>query len=123
MKKYSLILLALLLMLAACGNDTTEGYETVDIDEVQQLQDDGAIIVDVREADEFAAGHIIDAINVPLSGLRESNWSELDEEETYVIICQSGNRSIEASDILIEEDFDIVNVSEGMSSWTGETEK
>lgn len=123
MKKYSLILIALLFVLVACGTKTTEGYETVEIGEVQQLQDDGAIVVDVREADEFAAGHIIDAINVPLSGLRESNWAELDDDETYVIICQSGNRSIEASDILIEEDFDVINVSEGMSSWTGDTEK
>lgn len=123
MKKYSLILIAIVLMLVACGTDTTEGYKTVDIDEVQQLQDDGAIVVDVREEDEFSQGHIIDAINVPLSGLRENEWSELDEDETYVIICQSGNRSIEASDILIEENFDIVNVSEGMSSWTGDTEK
>lgn len=123
MKKYSLILIAIVLMLVACGTDTTEGYETVEIDEVQQLQDDGAIVVDVREEDEFSEGHIIDAINVPLSGLRASEWSELDEDEAYVIICQSGNRSIEASDILIEENFDIVNVSEGMSSWTGDTEK
>lgn len=122
MKKYSFILIILVLILVSCGTDKVKGYETVEINQVQQLQDDGAIIVDVREVEEFAEGHIIDAINVPLSELREGNWAELNKEESYVIICRSGNRSIEASDILIEEDFDFVNVSEGMSSWTGDIE-
>lgn len=51
MKKFSWIVFIAVLLLAGCGTD--EGYVTVDITEVQQLQDDGAIVLDVREVEEF----------------------------------------------------------------------
>ena len=89
---------------------------------MQALQDNGAIVVDVREPSEFAAGHIIDAINLPLTQIQKGNRDGLSKDKSYVIICQSGNRSIEASNFLSEDEFDVTNVSEGMSSWTGETE-
>ncbi|MFD1928565.1 rhodanese-like domain-containing protein [Sporosarcina siberiensis] len=120
MKKIGWLIIAILLLLAACG--TEKGYVTVDIDEVQQLQDDGAIVLDVREVDEFAEGHIIGAINAPLSELKNGERSVLDEKQSYIVICRSGSRSIVASELLIKEGYDLVNVSEGMSSWTGEVE-
>ena len=89
---------------------------------MKALQDNGAIVVDVREPSEFAAGHIIDAINLPLTQIQKGNRDGLSKDKSYVIICQSGNRSIEASNFLSEDEFDVTNVSEGMSSWTGETE-
>lgn len=116
------LLVAVLLVVTGCGSKDEKSYKTVDIDEVQQLQDDGSIVVDVREPNEFSAGHIINAINLPLSQIQEGNREGLSKDKSYVIICQSGNRSIEASNFLSEDDFDVINVSEGMSSWTGETE-
>lgn len=123
MKKLSWIVFVALFLLGACAID--EGYETVDISQVQQLQDDGAVVLDVREVEEFAEGHIIGAVNVPLSALKIGKIGEradLTKEQSYIVICRSGNRSIEASDILIKDGYDLVNVSEGMSSWTGEVE-
>lgn len=122
MKKYSSVIFVMLLLLVACTAGNADGYETTDIDNVQQLQDDGMIVLDIREVEEFAEGHIIGAVNLPLSELKDGNFAGLDNDDSYVVICRSGNRSIEASDILFKEGFDVVNVSAGMSSWTGEIE-
>lgn len=122
MKKGLFIFIGLLFLIFGCATGEESSYKTIDIDGVQQLQDDGAVVLDVREVDEFAEGHIIGAINHPLSVLREGDFSGLNKVDSYVVICRSGNRSIEASDILFKEKFDIVNVSTGMTSWTGEVE-
>lgn len=122
MKKLKWVFLTVILLLTACANKTADNYTSINLDEVKQLQDDGAIVLDVREVEEFADGHIIDAINVPLSELKQDYRADLNKKETYIVICRSGNRSIEASDILFEDGYDVVNVSEGMSSWMGEVE-
>ncbi len=136
MKKL-LLMFSTLLVLTACGgndespvaeetNQTAEletPYVTIDIDEVMDYIDDGYTVVDVREIDEFNSGHIPNAVNAPLSGLENDRFTPLETNEKYIIICQSGNRSITASNILSEAGYDIVNVSEGMSTWTGEIEE
>lgn len=121
MRKMSWIVFIVLLLLVGCGTD--EGYETVDVSQVLELQADGAVVLDVREVEEFEEGHIIGAENVPLSALKTGERAGLNKEESYIVICRSGSRSKEASDILSKEGYDLVNVSEGMSSWTGEVEK
>lgn len=123
MKKGSIVLIFIMLLLVGCSAGNEEEYETIEIGDVQQLQDDGKIVLDVREVEEFSEGHIVGAVNLPLSELKEDNFAELDKSESYIVICRSGNRSIEASDILSAEGFDVLNVSEGMSSWTGEVER
>ena len=122
MRKISWIVFVALLLLVGCGTETEKGYLTVDINQVQQLQDDGAVVLDVREVEEFAEGHIIGAVNAPLSKLKTGERSVLDKKQSYIVICRSGSRSKEASELLIDEGYDLVNVSEGMSSWTGELE-
>jgi len=122
---------ALLFFGVACSaqNETSEvnqveqvAYETIDIDEIDRYVADGYTVVDVREVDEYESGHITDALNVPLSGLENGEFGNLNKDEPYVIICRSGNRSQTASQILIDEGYDVVNVSEGMSTWTGDIE-
>ncbi|WP_438317927.1 rhodanese-like domain-containing protein [Sporosarcina sp. FA9] len=120
MKKVFWMVFVVLLLLTACG--TEKGYLTIDIDQVQQLQDDGAVVLDVREVEEFEEGHIIGAVNAPLSKLKTGDRSVLDKKKSYIVICRSGSRSKEASALLIDDGYDLVNVSEGMSSWTGEVE-
>jgi len=97
-------------------------YETIAIDEIVDYVADGYIVVDVREIDEYETGHIPDAINAPLSALENGDYSPLNKNEQYIIICRSGNRSQTASNMLTSEGFDVVNVSEGMSSWAGDVE-
>ena len=77
-------------------------------------------IIDVREIHEYAAGHIPSAENFPLSTLG-SDFSKLDKDQKYYVICQAGGRSAKAYDFLDAEGFDVINVEGGMNNWPGET--
>lgn len=81
--------------------------------------DEGKVIVlDVRTPEEYNSGHIPDAELVPLQVL-DGMSSELKKDKSYLIVCRSGNRSQQASEILAEKGFkDIYNMSGGMNSWT-----
>lgn len=115
MKKWLVAVIAVsILALAACSNDSA-GYETIDMDE-------GFVVLDVREPNEFAEGHIPSAQNKPLSAIQQEDFTELSKKEKYIVICRSGNRSQTASEILFNEGYEVVNVSTGMSSWTGAIE-
>lgn len=122
MKKLLVVVTILMMLLVACSNDESS-YETIALNDVVSQQEQGALVVDVREADEYAAGHIPGAMNKPLSEISAGNYEGLDPEQSYVIVCQSGNRSKQASDILVEEGYQVTNVKQGMSSWTGAVEK
>ncbi|HSP22277.1 MAG TPA: rhodanese-like domain-containing protein [Planococcus sp. (in: firmicutes)] len=122
MKKRLVLVLAVLgaLLLSACGQDS--GYETIQIDEVAAKQEAGFTVLDVREAYEYEQGHIPGAENKPLSLLQSGDFEGLQKDAKYVVICQSGNRSKEASEGLLEEGYEFVNVAQGMSSWEGAVE-
>jgi rhodanese-related sulfurtransferase len=122
MNKRLMLLLAVLgvLLLSACGQGA--GYETIQIDEVAAKQEAGYTVLDVREAYEYEQAHIPGAENKPLSLLQSGDFEGLQEDAKYVVICQSGNRSKQASDLLLEEGYDFVNVAQGMSSWEGAVE-
>lgn len=124
MKRWLLAVVAIsILALAACSNDNdSASYETIDIDEVEAKMEEGFIVLDVREPEEFAEGHIPSAQNKPLSAIQQEDFTELSKQEKYIVICRSGNRSQTASEILLNEGYEIVNVSTGMSSWTGAVE-
>ena len=77
-------------------------------------------ILDVREIHEYAAGHIPSAENFPLSTLG-SDFSKLDKNQKYYVICQAGGRSAKAYDFLNVQGFDVINVEGGMNNWPGET--
>ena len=75
-----------------------------------------ARIVDVREPDEWAQGHIAHASLVPLATV-PGNIESFDGEPTY-IVCRSGGRSGRACDFLRGQGRSVVNVTGGMIAWT-----
>ena len=75
-----------------------------------------AHIVDVREPNEWAAGHIGQASLVPLATV-PGNLEAFDAEPTYVV-CRSGARSAQACDFLRGQGRVAVNVTGGMIAWT-----
>ncbi|GAA0036615.1 hypothetical protein JCM18882A_25210 [Brevibacterium metallidurans] len=77
---------------------------------------DGAAIIDVREDDEWEAGHIEGAIHVPLGELPE-RLDDLPLDDDMYIICRTGGRSLRATAWLNLNGFDAFNVEGGMGSW------
>ena len=83
----------------------------VHINEVRGLVEDGAYIIDVRESDEYEAGHLKTAHNIPLSELRE-HLDEIPKDEPVYVHCRSSQRSYYALRALKGRGFDnIVNIS------------
>ena len=76
----------------------------------------GTILLDVREQEEWDAGHAPDARLVPLSQLQE-RVSELPEDTRILVVCHSGMRSMRATAFLRSEGLDAVNVVGGMVAW------
>ncbi|GEK91269.1 rhodanese-like domain-containing protein [Alkalibacterium kapii] len=97
-------------------------YRSISMDEFQQKQKKENInIIDVREADEFAADHIPGAVNTPLSEFAQ-HLSKIDKNKENYIICLTGARSSVASDYLGNNGYTVTNVMGGMSAWRGDIE-
>lgn len=80
------------------------------------------IIVDVRRADEFAEGHIPDAINIPNESIEDEPAELPDKEQTIYVYCRSGRRSKEAAQKLVELGYTSIIECGGILDWTGEIE-
>jgi rhodanese-related sulfurtransferase len=122
LKKASYVItLVLLLLLASCGN---AGYRNVEVGEAKELIDKQEVVVlDVRTPEEFQQGHIPGATLIPVQVL-EGSLKELDKDTAYLVVCRSGNRSVQASDILTSNGFkEVYNMTGGMNSWTYEIEQ
>lgn len=82
---------------------------------------DQIVVLDVREAAEYAFDHIPNSLSIPMGEL-ESRFNELNKEDEIYVICRTGNRSDFAAQKLAENGFtNIINVVPGMSQWSGET--
>jgi len=76
----------------------------------------GASIVDVREADEWSAGHAPHAALIPMSQV-EARIDEIQPEHPAVIVCRSGGRSKAITELLTARGINAVNVEGGMRAW------
>lgn len=89
---------------------------TVGIDKVPDPLPDELSVLDVREADEWVAGHIDGAIHIPLNQLPE-RVQEIPEGQTLVV-CKVGGRSAQAVAYLGQLGRDVVNLEGGMLDWS-----
>jgi rhodanese-related sulfurtransferase len=100
------------------------GSKTITTDELADRLATGApVLIDVREPDEFAAGHVPKAVNVPLGDLQRGLGAFDPHAETYVI-CQSGRRNVTAVKLLTRAGFDhAYSVKGGTSAWRGRLQR
>ena len=91
--------------------------EAVDPQRAAELVEAGDVdVLDVREPDEFAAGHIAAARNVPLASLSEQAGT-LDRERTLLVHCQTGPRQTMAAAALEAAGYDVRLLSGGFEAW------
>ena len=86
------------------------------VDEAIERAAAGTVLIDVREQDEWDAGHSPDARLVPLSEL-QARVDEIPTDQPVLIVCHSGGRSLRATAFLRAEGVDAINVVGGMSAW------
>jgi rhodanese-related sulfurtransferase len=76
----------------------------------------GTVLLDVREQDEWDAGHAPDAVHIPLGDLPE-RVGELDPDARVLVVCHSGARSARATAWLNQGGYDAANLDGGMVDW------
>ncbi len=95
MKKLFIIIISMLL-LCSCSSKGT--YQTIKCSDIT----DDMIIIDVREANEYKFGHLDNAINISVNNLTEESLKDISKDSKIVVYCQSGSRSKDASEKLLE---------------------
>jgi rhodanese-related sulfurtransferase len=84
---------------------------------VRQLAaEDGAVVVDVREPDEYVHGHVPGAVSMPL-GTVPARHPELPRDQPVYLVCAVGARSMQAAMYLSRLGYDVRNVAGGTSDW------
>ena len=74
------------------------------------------IVIDVREPDEYQAGHIAGAKLIPLGQLARKMF-ELPKDRDIVCVCASGSRSNVATQQLLRAGYPAINLLGGMGGW------
>ena len=124
------ILLLLALLLTGCGTAQEEAatkYRRITAEEAKTMMDEqeNEIILDVREQDEYEAGHIPGAVLLPVNMIDEDTAvGTIPERDTVVMVyCRSGNRSKQAAATLAELGYTQVYEFGGIRDWSYEVEK
>lgn len=130
MKKRVLsLILGIMLVFSGCENKDTDmknnTYEKISMSEgiERMAADEDFILLDVRRADEFAAGHIPGAVNLPNEKIGTEEIASLpDKNQTIYIYCRSGNRSKKAADKLLALGYTSLIEFGGILDYSGELE-
>ena len=99
---------------------TTKAYENLDGLEFKEKFNsaNGAVLVDVRTADECSGGTIKGAKNIDfMSATFRDQFLKLDKSKEYFLFCRSGNRSGQACNALSKEGYKVYNLDGGIGAW------
>jgi len=89
-------------------------------DAIMMINKQDAIIIDVRTADEYKKGHIVNAKNIPVSQIDKGSFAQIEKhkETPIIVVCASGDRSSSAASKLVKAGFTQVNnLFSGMNGW------
>jgi len=124
---FSIIGLFMLILISGCNEEALTGIKQMNVIDIHEKMaqseeaGDGAVFIDVREQYEFDEAYIEGFTNFPLSTLEET-YNQLPKDKEIIIICRSGNRSMQAGTLLQENGFEnVTNVQGAMLDWNGET--
>jgi rhodanese-related sulfurtransferase len=112
-----LVFIALFPLLHACS--PTDQAEELTNEKAQQMIESGDVtVLDIRTQEEYAKGYIHESISVPMSDL-EDRIDELDKNQAYLIVSQTGSHSSQAADLLKSNGFtEIYHLQSGISAWS-----
>ena len=123
MKIRVLSLFVLFLGLTSCLKNQSEGVQVLDVAKYEQKMTQPDVqLIDVRTPEEFAEGHLENAINMDINGDNfEASVASLDKEKPVMVYCKLGGRSSKAATRLKELGFkNISDLEGGITNWTNE---
>ncbi len=92
----------------------SDDIPSITVGDVDELAD--PVLLDVRELDEYEAGHAPGVISHPLATIPDV-WASLPSHRTILCICRVGGRSAQATAFLREQGLDAINLEGGMQAW------
>jgi len=108
-------LLVCIVLLTACSNN--KGFEVIDTNQAQNIIDSGAVLIDVRTSEEYNREHIPNAVNIPLDQI---NTVAYDKDTKIIVYCQSGMRSRQAVQTLVDMGYtNLYDLDGGLLNWGG----
>ena len=111
------------MMDVGCTSSST--FQEIKGQDLQKMTDskEDITVVDIRDARDYAKGHIPGAINIPFSEFSE-RAKELKTEMKIVLVCYSGGTSKSAAQFLVSKNYSKVSsVKGGMMDWSGQLTK
>ena len=126
--RYLLCILVCLLLTACAASTPTpqqEVYLNISPEEAKVLMDtqEDYVILDVRTQEEFDTGHIPGAVLIPNTEIADRAEQELpNKDQLLLVYCRSGNRSKQASQILVELGYTHIREFGGINDWPYEIE-
>ena len=121
MKTIVVSLLGTILGLFGC-NAQSASFRSVNAREFAEVISDSTVFVlDVRTAEEYAAGHIGNAVNIDVlqDDFKEKAVARIPEGKTVALYCRSGNRSKKAANMLSGK-YKVVELATGWTGWNAE---
>ena len=89
----------------------------VDVNGAKSLRDAGAFVLDVRTQEEWQSGHVPGSTWIPLEQV-ESRFSEVPQGRDILVVCQSGNRSATAREMLLNKGYSrVTSLRGGLQVW------
>ena len=127
MKRLALLFFSFLMLLTACGGETaTMTYTQISQETAKKMMDEysDAIILDVREQEEYGALHIKGAVLLPVGSITEETAKEVigNKDAMVLVYCRSGNRSKKAADKLVSLGYTNIFEFGGINTWPYEVE-
>ncbi|KCZ72772.1 Rhodanese-related sulfurtransferase [Candidatus Methanoperedens nitroreducens] len=122
-KTYFIIALIFLLLATVSGCiSTIQGnpkYVDITVQQAKEMIDRGEIfILDVRTQEEYDAGHIEDSTLIPVQVI-DKRLDEIPKDKKILVYCRTGHRSVQASEILVNNGFkEVYNMKGGIIGWT-----
>ena len=121
----TLVVMTLSSVVGCSSNKGGEGYSDIDSAKTVELvgETKETLVIDVRDAEAYAKGHLVNAINIPFDEF-EGKISDLEgyKNQTIVLICNTGNKSGKAGKMLADNGFTkVYNAQDGMDEYDYET--
>ncbi len=123
--KKMILLLFVLILIVGCSNAYDKEVKKISSIEVYNNITTGKyVIIDVREKDEYASGHIQNAINISLANLSNEILDIVINKNTNIVVyCRSGARSLQSAKNLVDLGYTNVYDMGGILDWTYELVK
>ena len=111
------------MVIYAYFKSATEKFKTVQYSEaIRLINNEDALVVDLRTLDEFQRGHIINSVNLLPSDIKNTNFGKIEQhkEKALILVDANGVNASTSAALLSKQGFNKVYVlKEGISAWTG----